>query len=205
LSSFACGRADLRNHGGAYSGRRRRHAGYALRGRACCVSAERNGPDVRSDERLPFGALAEADLPTTSRRPAVIADGFARLALTAFFPPIPPCRNPAHERLELRSRRGGIIKRVHEGVVAIGVEREEPPVDRHVDHRPASAFDHELDACLAEDRRWSSISCRMLFPMRRLTPEGRRPGYPCREPGRNAEPAPGGGAETLILNSSPCR
>src|SRR5205814_6457501 len=54
------GRADLRNHGAAY-GSRWRPAGYALRWRAGCVTAERNGPDVLTDERLPFGALAEAD------------------------------------------------------------------------------------------------------------------------------------------------
>ena len=54
-----------------------RPVGYALLGRARCVIAERNGPDVLADECLPFGALAEADLqPTTasvpiSRRPSI--------------------------------------------------------------------------------------------------------------------------------------
>ena len=35
-------------------------------------AAERNGPDVRADERLPFGALAEADLQPTKRCPPVL-------------------------------------------------------------------------------------------------------------------------------------
>jgi hypothetical protein len=42
---------------------------------------------------------------------------------------------------------------VRERVVAIGVEREEPPVEQHVDRLPSSAFDHELRARLAEGRR----------------------------------------------------
>src|ERR1700736_6495287 len=62
------GRADLRNHGAAYRRSGWRPAGYALLGRARCVTVERNGPDVLADECLPFGALAEADLgPTKSR------------------------------------------------------------------------------------------------------------------------------------------
>ena len=71
------GRADLRNHGAAYGCSWWRPVGYALLGRARCVIAERNGPDVLADECLPFGALAEADLqPTTasvpiSRRPSI--------------------------------------------------------------------------------------------------------------------------------------
>ena len=36
--------------------------GHDVLGRAWCVTAERNGPDVRADERIPFGALAETDL-----------------------------------------------------------------------------------------------------------------------------------------------
>jgi len=44
----------------------------ALLDRARRVTAERNGPDVLADERLPFGALAEADLNPTKRRPPVL-------------------------------------------------------------------------------------------------------------------------------------
>src|ERR1700732_1331947 len=61
------GRADLRNHGAGYGGSWWRPDGYALLGRARCVAAERNGPDVLADECLPFGALAEADLQPTNR------------------------------------------------------------------------------------------------------------------------------------------
>ncbi|MGB6320213.1 MAG: hypothetical protein WBF64_01645, partial [Xanthobacteraceae bacterium] len=50
------------------------------------VSVERNGPDVRADERLPFDALAEIDLPTTKRHPAVIANGSVSLTSTVLFP-----------------------------------------------------------------------------------------------------------------------
>jgi hypothetical protein len=60
-------------------------------GRAWCVAAERNGPNVCAHERIPFGALAETDLPSTKRCPRVIANGFAPLALTVFFLP--------HERM----------------------------------------------------------------------------------------------------------
>jgi hypothetical protein len=56
------GRADLRDHGVAYGCSRQRRAGDALLGR---VAAERNGADVFTDECLPFGALAEADLQPT--------------------------------------------------------------------------------------------------------------------------------------------
>src|ERR1700732_4410960 len=66
------GRADLRNHGAAYGCSWWRPAGYALLGRATCVTARRNGPDVLADECLPFGALAEADLRPTKRRPPVL-------------------------------------------------------------------------------------------------------------------------------------
>ncbi len=41
----------------------RRPGGHPLLGRARCVAAERNDRDVPADERLPFGALAEVDLP----------------------------------------------------------------------------------------------------------------------------------------------
>ena len=39
---------------------------YVLRC-ASCVTARRNGLDVHADERLPFGALAEADLQPANR------------------------------------------------------------------------------------------------------------------------------------------
>src|ERR1700720_608788 len=61
------GYADLRNHGADDGCSRRGPDGYALLGRAW-GSAERNGPDVLADERLSFGALAEADLPPAKRR-----------------------------------------------------------------------------------------------------------------------------------------
>src|SRR5215211_4486762 len=61
------GRADLCRHGAAYGCSRWRPAGHALLGRARCLAAERNGPDVLADERLPFGALAEAHLQPTKR------------------------------------------------------------------------------------------------------------------------------------------
>src|SRR5579863_5644097 len=60
-SAVAGGRADLRNHGAAYGDARRQHARHAVRGRARSVAVGRNGPDVLADERLPFGAVAEAD------------------------------------------------------------------------------------------------------------------------------------------------
>ena len=58
--AIARGRADLRNHGAAYGYGWRRPAGYALFG---CerIAGGWDGPDVLADERLPFGALAEAD------------------------------------------------------------------------------------------------------------------------------------------------
>ncbi len=43
-------------------------AGYDLLCRARRVTTERNGPDVPADERLPLGALAEADRPTRGCR-----------------------------------------------------------------------------------------------------------------------------------------
>src|ERR1700682_3911240 len=66
------GYADLRNHGADDGCSWWRPAGYALLGRARCVTAQRNGPDVLADECLPFGALAEADLRQTKRRPPVL-------------------------------------------------------------------------------------------------------------------------------------
>src|SRR5260370_28733388 len=56
------GRADLRRHGVAHGRSRWRLAGYALLGRAGCVTADRNDPDVRAHEGLPCGPLAEANL-----------------------------------------------------------------------------------------------------------------------------------------------
>src|SRR4030088_3586666 len=64
------GRADLRNDGAADGCCWRRRCGYALPGRARCVSVERNGPDVLADEYLPFDALAEAGLADASSRKA---------------------------------------------------------------------------------------------------------------------------------------
>ena len=61
------GRADLCSHGAAYGCSSWRAAGYALLGRERRVTAERNDPDVLADERLSFGALAEADLQATKR------------------------------------------------------------------------------------------------------------------------------------------
>jgi hypothetical protein len=55
------GDAGVRNHGPDDEYARRGTDGYARLGRAW-VSADRNGPDVRADERLPLGALADADL-----------------------------------------------------------------------------------------------------------------------------------------------
>jgi hypothetical protein len=78
------GCADLRDHGAAH-GCSWRRAGYALLGRAWCVTAERNGPNVRADERIPFDALAETDLPPTKRCPPVVANELGPLALTVFF------------------------------------------------------------------------------------------------------------------------
>jgi hypothetical protein len=46
-------------------------------GRAWCVTAERNGPNVPADERIPFGALAETDLPPMKRCPPIFAARFS--------------------------------------------------------------------------------------------------------------------------------
>ena len=63
--------ADFRHHGAADGCSRRRLAGHGVFGRSC-LAARRNGPDVPADERLPFGALAEADLEPTKRRSPVL-------------------------------------------------------------------------------------------------------------------------------------
>src|SRR5689334_22750674 len=65
------GRADLRPHGATH-GRSWRQPGYALRGDARYIFAERNGPDVSADECLPFGAMAEADLQPRQRRRQIL-------------------------------------------------------------------------------------------------------------------------------------
>src|ERR1700730_3726577 len=67
LFAVAGGRADLRDDGAADGGTWWRTGGCVVfsRGR---VAAERDGPDVPADERLPFGALAEADLQPAKRR-----------------------------------------------------------------------------------------------------------------------------------------
>jgi len=69
-TGYASRPRDLRDHGAAYGCSWRRPDGYALLSR---VTAERNGPDVPADERLPFGALAEADLQPTKRRRTFLA------------------------------------------------------------------------------------------------------------------------------------
>src|SRR5437868_14138499 len=66
------GRAEFRHHGAADGRAWRRCARHALLGRARCVTAERNGPEVFADERLPFGALAEAGLQPRKRCPPVL-------------------------------------------------------------------------------------------------------------------------------------
>src|SRR5262245_17099240 len=66
------GGAGLRNHGATDGRSRRRPAGYVLHGRARWVTAEWNDMDVHADERLPFGALAEVDLPPAKRCPVSI-------------------------------------------------------------------------------------------------------------------------------------
>src|SRR5215467_6129487 len=63
--------ADLCNHGATCGHSWRWPAGYVLRGRARCVTAEWNGPDVHADECLPFGAMAEADFQPAKRCPPV--------------------------------------------------------------------------------------------------------------------------------------
>src|SRR5580704_4441214 len=74
------GCADLRDHGVAHGRCWRRRPGYALLGRARCVVAERNGSDVSTDERLPFGGLVEADLQPGTRRSSVREAGSGLVA-----------------------------------------------------------------------------------------------------------------------------
>src|SRR4029450_2463997 len=60
------GSADLRLHGAADGCSRRWSAGHALLGRAGGLPLHWNGAHVPADERLPSGALAEADLQPTN-------------------------------------------------------------------------------------------------------------------------------------------
>ena len=70
-----CGRPDLRDDGADHR-RSRRRRGAALLCDARGLAAQRNGPDVSHDERLPFGAVAETDRqPATRRRPDLIEAG----------------------------------------------------------------------------------------------------------------------------------
>jgi hypothetical protein len=78
-----CSGTDLRRHAASDLGVRRGR-GHDVLGRARCVTAERNGPNVRADERIPFGALVETDLLPAKHCARVIANGFAPLALTVF-------------------------------------------------------------------------------------------------------------------------
>ena len=41
---------------------------------------------------------------------------------------------------------------MHESVIALGIEDEEPPLEQNVDRLPPGAFDHEFGARFAEDR-----------------------------------------------------
>jgi hypothetical protein len=66
-----CGGSDLRHHG-ATDGRSWWWPADAMLGCAGCVTAEWNGLDVHADERLPFEALAEADLEPAKRCPPVL-------------------------------------------------------------------------------------------------------------------------------------
>src|SRR5215472_1613636 len=72
------GRADLRRHGAAHRCFRWWSAGSLLFSPARCIVAERNGPDVPADERLPFGALAEADRPPAPRCKLIRHGGIGR-------------------------------------------------------------------------------------------------------------------------------
>ena len=42
---------------------------------------------------------------------------------------------------------------MQEGVVALGIEREQTLVEQHVNRLSAGTVDHELGACLTEDCR----------------------------------------------------
>src|SRR4051812_45773859 len=64
-----------------------------------------------------------------------------------------PYWDPAQERPELRARRWGIVQRVNERVMALGVEHKQPLVEQHFDRLPPGALDHELGARLAEHFR----------------------------------------------------
>src|SRR5262249_48965731 len=66
--ALAGGHADFRDYGAADRPPWRQHAGYALFARARWITADRNGSDVRVDERLPPGALAEAAVSLTMWR-----------------------------------------------------------------------------------------------------------------------------------------
>jgi hypothetical protein len=55
-----CGRADFRSHGVSHGRSRWRAAGSPVLGRATDVAVERNDPDGRADEPLPFATLAKA-------------------------------------------------------------------------------------------------------------------------------------------------
>src|SRR4029077_6970919 len=70
LLAVTRGCADIRNHGVRNGRFQRWPAGHVLRGRATRVTAERNGLHVLADERLPFSAVAEADI-RLARRPQV--------------------------------------------------------------------------------------------------------------------------------------
>jgi hypothetical protein len=78
LLALPRGRADLRNHGAAYRFSCRRSAArWALLGCARRLTAERNGPNVLADERLPFGALAEVDLQPRKLSQSVVLIGLS--------------------------------------------------------------------------------------------------------------------------------
>src|SRR6202035_3539806 len=98
---IARGRADPRDDGAADAcvGRR---AGHDLLGRGR-VAVERNGPDVPVDERLPSGALAEAD-----PRPTRLAGG-------------------GLDRLDANAR---LIRRVH-GLALVDREANAPGIEPH--------------------------------------------------------------------------
>ena len=63
-----------------------------------------------------------------------------------------PCGRSAEQRPQFRTRRGGIVERVQECVVALGIEYEQTLVEQHVNRLPPRGLDHELGARLAEDR-----------------------------------------------------
>src|SRR3981081_2160003 len=89
----ACGRADLRDHGAADGGSWWR-AGGCLVFRDGCVAAWRDGSDVYADERLPFGALAEANLQMAKRNLKKIS-GACRLS------PLPIVLKPRRAETEI--------------------------------------------------------------------------------------------------------